>query len=174
MTAVLWVLAVPTIAFGTHRTGVARPTGSTAHDLTPTLTTSVLGTGARPRRRPRHLRRLAAHRRARRPRPRSAPVAAHPDAEPALVEAEAIATHTPGVRRHRGRPRPGRPGPAAARPAAPASRLRSRMVIAAPRARPPLRLTPPLLSSVIALSTLTATARSRCEHRSALTTKAEK
>ncbi|NED62048.1 NADH-quinone oxidoreductase subunit L, partial [Streptomyces sp. SID10244] len=44
MTAVLWVLAVPSLALGGLAFRVL-PDWFDGHDLTPTLTTSVLGTG---------------------------------------------------------------------------------------------------------------------------------
>ncbi|GGX65999.1 hypothetical protein GCM10010510_07630 [Streptomyces anandii JCM 4720] len=93
MNAVLWVLAVPSLAFG----GLAfrlLPDWFDGRDLAPALTTSVLGTGlalaggivcygAW-----RHTSALAA-------RVPLGAVAAHPEADAALVEAEAIATHKP-------------------------------------------------------------------------------
>ncbi|MDG4860543.1 NADH-quinone oxidoreductase subunit L [Streptomyces sp. T-3] len=92
MNAVLWVLAVPSLVFGL---AVGRlPDWFDGHSLTPTLTTSVLGTGVAlvgglvTYGAWRHTSALAA----------GAPlgaVAAHPDAEPARSEEEAIATHTP-------------------------------------------------------------------------------
>ncbi|WP_333771317.1 NADH-quinone oxidoreductase subunit 5 family protein [Streptomyces sp. IBSBF 2435] len=92
MTSVLWVLAVPTLAFGglTYR---ELPDWFGGAPLGPTLLTSVLGTG------------LAlvgvlitygawsASTATRKNVPVGAVVTADPDAEPALVEAEAIATH---------------------------------------------------------------------------------
>ncbi len=92
MTVVLWVLAVPSLAFGLAYGRL--PDWFDGRDLTPVLTTSVLGTGARPGGRDRHLRRLAAHHRVGSRVPMGA-VVAHPDAEPARVEAEAIASHAP-------------------------------------------------------------------------------
>ncbi|MEU9447232.1 NADH-quinone oxidoreductase subunit L [Streptomyces sp. NPDC048277] len=91
MTVVLWVLAVPSLAFG----GLAYrslPDWFDGRALTPTLTTSVLGTGlalvgglvtygAWQR-----TRALAA-------RVPMGAVVTHPEAEPGLVEAEAIAAH---------------------------------------------------------------------------------
>ncbi|MEU9151611.1 NADH-quinone oxidoreductase subunit L [Streptomyces sp. NPDC048417] len=93
MTVVLWVLAVPSLAFG----GLAYrslPGWFDGRDLTPTLTTSVLGTGlalvgglvtcgAWQR-----TRALAA-------RAPIGAVAAHPEGDAGLVEAEAIAAHEP-------------------------------------------------------------------------------
>jgi NADH-quinone oxidoreductase subunit L len=92
MTVVLWVLAVPSLAFGLAYGPL--PDWFDGRDLTPVLTTSVLGTG------------LALvggivtygawrHTTALAPRVPMGAVAAHPDAEPALVEAEAIARHAP-------------------------------------------------------------------------------
>lgn len=92
MTAVLWVLAVPSLAFGLT-VGVL-PDWFDGHSLTPTLTTSVLGTGfalvgglvtygAW-----RHTTALATR------HPMGA-VAADAGADGGVVEAEAIATHTP-------------------------------------------------------------------------------
>ncbi|MFF7357685.1 MULTISPECIES: NADH-quinone oxidoreductase subunit L [Streptomyces] len=93
MTVVLWVLAVPSLAFG----GLAYrslPGWFDGRDLTPTLLTSILGTGfalvgglltygAWQR-----TAQLAA-------RVPLGAVAAHPEGDAALVEAEAIATHEP-------------------------------------------------------------------------------
>ncbi|MEZ3177357.1 NADH-quinone oxidoreductase subunit L [Streptomyces pimonensis] len=94
MTVVLWVLAVPSLALG----GLAfraLPHWFDGHDLTPTLTTSVLGTGAA-------LaggiityatwRHTTAHAAARVP---LGTVAAHPGGDAGLVETEAVATHEP-------------------------------------------------------------------------------
>ncbi|ALC21538.1 NADH-quinone oxidoreductase subunit L [Streptomyces pristinaespiralis] len=92
MTTVLWVLAVPSLAFGL--TAGRLPRWFDGHALTPTLTTAVLGTGVAlvgglvTYGAWRHSTALAA-------RPPIGAVAAHPDAEPAVSEAEAIATHTP-------------------------------------------------------------------------------
>ncbi|MGW7525245.1 NADH-quinone oxidoreductase subunit 5 family protein [Streptomyces sp. NPDC054783] len=93
MTAVLWVLAVPSLAFGglAYR---ALPGWFDGRDLTPTLLTSILGTGlalvgglltygAWQR-----TTQLAA-------RVPLGAVAAHPEQDAGLVEAEAIATHAP-------------------------------------------------------------------------------
>ncbi|MFC9029620.1 NADH-quinone oxidoreductase subunit 5 family protein [Streptomyces arboris] len=91
MTSVLWVLAVPTIAFGL--TAGVIGDWFDGHALTPSLTTAVLSTGVglvgglvtygvwR------HTTALAA-------RTPIGAVAAHPGAEPALVEAEAMTSHT--------------------------------------------------------------------------------
>ncbi|MFE1860583.1 NADH-quinone oxidoreductase subunit 5 family protein [Streptomyces anandii] len=93
MNAVLWVLAVPSLAFG----GLAfrlLPDWFDGRDLAPALTTSVLGTGLA----------LAGglvcygawrHTSALTARVPLGAVAAHPEADAALVEAEAIATHKP-------------------------------------------------------------------------------
>ncbi|MFF4402100.1 NADH-quinone oxidoreductase subunit L [Streptomyces sp. NPDC001480] len=93
MTVVLWVLAVPSLAFGgfAYR---ALPDWFDGRDLTPTLITSILGTGlalvggivtygAWQR-----TTALAA-------RVPLGAVAAHPEGDAALVEAEAIASHAP-------------------------------------------------------------------------------
>ncbi|MFJ4472001.1 NADH-quinone oxidoreductase subunit L [Streptomyces sp. NPDC089424] len=93
MTVVLWVLAAPSLALG----GLAYqslPGWFDGGELTPTLTTSVLGTG------------LALigglvtyaawrHTSARTARVPIGAVAAHPEGDAGLVEAEAIATHGP-------------------------------------------------------------------------------
>ncbi|MFI5565914.1 NADH-quinone oxidoreductase subunit L [Streptomyces sp. NPDC051740] len=94
MTTVLWVLAVPSLAFGGFAYRVL-PDWFDGHDLTPTLTTSVLGTGVA-------LvggiityatwRHTTAHTAARVP---LGAVAAHPEGDAGLVEAEAIASHEP-------------------------------------------------------------------------------
>ncbi|MFE5080585.1 NADH-quinone oxidoreductase subunit 5 family protein [Streptomyces mirabilis] len=92
MTVVLWVLAVPSLAFGLAYGPL--PDWFDGRDLTPVLTTSVLGTG------------LALvggivtygawrHTTALAPRVPMGAVVAHPDAEPARVEAEAISSHAP-------------------------------------------------------------------------------
>ncbi|MFF4506361.1 NADH-quinone oxidoreductase subunit L [Streptomyces sp. NPDC001401] len=105
MTVVLWVLAVPSLALG----GLAYrslPDWFDGRDLTPTLTTSVLGTGLAlvggivTYAAWRHTTALAS----RVPLPLSASlerghphgaVAAHPEGDAGLVEAEAIAGHSP-------------------------------------------------------------------------------
>lgn len=92
MTVVLWVLAVPSLAFGLAYGPL--PDWFDGRDLTPVLTTSVLGTG------------LALvggivtygawrHTTALAPRIPLGAVAAHPDADAGVVEAEAIASHAP-------------------------------------------------------------------------------
>ncbi|MEU1128489.1 NADH-quinone oxidoreductase subunit L [Streptomyces sp. NPDC005900] len=92
MTAVLWVLAVPSLAFGTA-VGVL-PDWFDGHSLSPTLTTSVLGTGLA----------LAGalvmygawrHTTARAARVPLGAVAASPEGDGGQVEAEAIASHAP-------------------------------------------------------------------------------
>ncbi|MFF9283548.1 NADH-quinone oxidoreductase subunit 5 family protein [Streptomyces griseosporeus] len=93
MTVVLWVLAVPSLALGglTYR---LLPEWFDGRDLTPTLTTSVLGTGLAligglvTYAAWRHTTALAA-------RVPLGAVAAHPEGDAGLVEAEAIASHTP-------------------------------------------------------------------------------
>ncbi|WP_145499619.1 NADH-quinone oxidoreductase subunit L [Streptomyces sp. CFMR 7] len=91
MTAVLWLLAVPTIAFGLT-SGVIGDWFD-GHALTPSLTTAVLATGVTlvgglvTYGAWRHTTALAA-------RTPIGAVAAHPGAEPALVEAEAMTSHT--------------------------------------------------------------------------------
>ncbi|MCD9876182.1 NADH-quinone oxidoreductase subunit 5 family protein [Streptomyces guryensis] len=93
MTVVLWVLAVPSLALG----GLAYrslPEWFDGRDLTPTLTTSVLGTGVAlvggiaTYAAWRHTTALASH------VPLGA-VAAHPEGDAGRVEAEAIASHAP-------------------------------------------------------------------------------
>ncbi|WP_329546016.1 NADH-quinone oxidoreductase subunit L [Streptomyces sp. NBC_01356] len=92
MTVVLWVLAVPSLAFGLAYGPL--PEWFDGRDLTPVLTTSVLGTG------------LALvgvivtygawkHTSAMAAQVPVGAVAAHPDADAGLVEAEAIASHAP-------------------------------------------------------------------------------
>ncbi|MEU6662304.1 NADH-quinone oxidoreductase subunit L [Streptomyces sp. NPDC046821] len=90
MNAVLWVLAIPSLAFGL--TAGVLPGWFDGRSLTPTLTTSVLGTGVAlvgglvTYAAWRHTTALAA-------RVPLGAVAAHPDADGGLVEAEVIATH---------------------------------------------------------------------------------
>ncbi|MFF3660596.1 NADH-quinone oxidoreductase subunit 5 family protein [Streptomyces olivochromogenes] len=92
MTVVLWVLAIPSLAFGLAYGPL--PDWFDGRDLTPVLTTSVLGTG------------LALvggivtygawrHTTALAPRIPLGAVVAHPDADAGVVEAEAIASHAP-------------------------------------------------------------------------------
>ncbi|WP_405535749.1 NADH-quinone oxidoreductase subunit L [Streptomyces sp. NBC_00075] len=108
MTAVLWVLAIPSLALGGFAYG-RLPDWFDGHDLTPTLTTSVLGTGVAlvggivTYGAWRHTTALAA-------RVPLGAVAAHPDADGGLVEAEAIATHTPAYGDMAGAPDPADPG----------------------------------------------------------------
>ncbi|MYW31575.1 NADH-quinone oxidoreductase subunit L [Streptomyces sp. SID2119] len=91
MTSVLWVLAVPTIAFGL--TAGVIGDWFDGHALTPSLITAVLSTGVGlvgglvTYGAWRHTTALAA-------RTPIGAVAAHPGAEPALVEAEAMTSHT--------------------------------------------------------------------------------
>ncbi|WP_254811930.1 NADH-quinone oxidoreductase subunit 5 family protein [Streptomyces cavourensis] len=91
MTAVLWTLAVPTIAFGL--TAGVIGDWFDGHALTPSLTTAVLATGVTlvgglvTYGAWRHTTALAT-------RTPIGAVAAHPGAEPALVEAEAMTSHT--------------------------------------------------------------------------------
>ncbi|WP_406172688.1 NADH-quinone oxidoreductase subunit L [Streptomyces sp. NBC_00996] len=104
MTVVLWVLAVPSLAFGLAYGPL--PDWFDGRDLTPVLTTSVLGTGLAlvgglvTYGAWRHTSAMAACV----PPPLSAPlergyphgaVVAHPDADAGTVEAEAIAMHAP-------------------------------------------------------------------------------
>ncbi|RII22230.1 NADH-quinone oxidoreductase subunit L [Streptomyces sp. YIM 130001] len=92
MNAVLWVLAVPTVAFGLAVSVL--PDWFDGHALTPTVTTSVLGTGVAlvgglvTYGAWRHTTAIAA-------RVPLGAVAAHPGEGPAVSESEAIATHTP-------------------------------------------------------------------------------
>ncbi|MFJ4423535.1 NADH-quinone oxidoreductase subunit 5 family protein [Streptomyces bobili] len=108
MTVVLWVLAVPSLALG----GLAYrslPDWFDGRDLAPTLTTSVLGTGLAlvgglvMYSAWRHTTALAA-------RVPIGAVAAHPEGDAALVEAEAIATHTPAYGDLASAPDPADPG----------------------------------------------------------------
>ncbi|MFR9795458.1 NADH-quinone oxidoreductase subunit L [Streptomyces sp. MS06] len=93
MTVVLWVLAVPSLALGglTYR---LLPDWFDGRDLTPALTTSVLGTGLAlvggivTYAAWRHTTAFAA-------RVPLGAVAAHPEGDAGLVEAEAIASHAP-------------------------------------------------------------------------------
>ncbi|MFI7317802.1 NADH-quinone oxidoreductase subunit L [Streptomyces venezuelae] len=107
MTAVLWVLAVPSLAFGLA-VG-ALPDWFDGHSLAPTLTTSVLGTGIAlvgalvTYGAWRHTTALAA-------RVPMGAVAATPDGDGAQVEAEAIATHTPAYGDVASAPDPSDPG----------------------------------------------------------------
>ncbi|WP_282689372.1 MULTISPECIES: NADH-quinone oxidoreductase subunit L [unclassified Streptomyces] len=91
MTSVLWILTVPTIGFGL--TAGMLGDWFDGHGLTPSLTTAVLSTGVTlvgglvTYGAWRHTTALAA-------RTPIGAVAAHPGAEPALVEAEAMTSHT--------------------------------------------------------------------------------
>ncbi|MEU8650911.1 NADH-quinone oxidoreductase subunit L [Streptomyces sp. NPDC048737] len=108
MTMVLWVLAIPSLALG----GFAYhslPDWFDGRDLAPTLMTSVLGTGLAlvgglaVYSAWRHTTALAAR------FPLGA-VAAHPEGDAGLVEAEAIATHTPAYGDVASAPDPADPG----------------------------------------------------------------
>ncbi|WP_405715755.1 MULTISPECIES: NADH-quinone oxidoreductase subunit L [unclassified Streptomyces] len=107
MTAVLWVLAVPTIAFGL--TVGAITDWFDGHALTPTVTTAVLSTGVGlvgglvTYGAWRHTSALAA-------RTPVGTVVAHPDAEPALVEAQAMTAHTAAYGADGDAPDPADPG----------------------------------------------------------------
>ncbi|MFE7167160.1 NADH-quinone oxidoreductase subunit L [Streptomyces sp. NPDC057616] len=108
MTVVLWVLAVPSLAFGgfAYR---SLPDWFDGRDLAPTLTTSVLGTGVAlvggivTYAAWRHSTALAA-------RVPLGAVAAHPEGDAGLVEAEAIATHAPAYGDVASAPDPADPG----------------------------------------------------------------
>ncbi|MFF9062532.1 NADH-quinone oxidoreductase subunit L [Streptomyces sp. NPDC014882] len=108
MTVVLWVLAVPSLALGgfAYR---SLPDWFDGRDLAPTLTTSVLGTGLAlvgglaVYSAWRHTTALAAR------FPLGA-VAAHPEGDAGLVEAEAIATHAPAYGNLASAPDPADPG----------------------------------------------------------------
>ncbi|WP_326704092.1 NADH-quinone oxidoreductase subunit L [Streptomyces cyaneofuscatus] len=107
MTSVLWVLAVPTIAFGL--TAGVIGDWFDGHALTPSLTTAVLSTGVGlvgglvTYGAWRHTTALAA-------RTPIGAVAAHPGAEPALVEAEAMTSHTAAYGTIADAPDPADPG----------------------------------------------------------------
>ncbi|MGC5565694.1 NADH-quinone oxidoreductase subunit L [Streptomyces sp. FR-108] len=107
MNAVLWLLALPSLAFGLA-TGLL-PDWFDGRSLTPTLTTAVLGTGVA----------LVGgivtygawrHTTAMAGRVPLGAVAAHPDADGGLVEAEAIASHTPAYGDVASAPDPADPG----------------------------------------------------------------
>ncbi|MGK5691569.1 NADH-quinone oxidoreductase subunit 5 family protein [Streptomyces sp. URMC 128] len=93
MTVVLWVLAAPSLALGGFAFRLL-PDWFDGHDLSPTLTTSVLGTGVAlvggivTYGAWRHTTALTA-------RVPLGAVAAHPEGDAAQVEAESIATHEP-------------------------------------------------------------------------------
>ncbi len=107
MTAVLWVLAIPSLAFGLS-VGVL-PDWFDGGSLTPTLTTSVLGTGLAligalvTYGAWRHTTALAA-------RVPMGAVAASPGGDGGAVEAEAIATHRPAYGDVASAPDPADPG----------------------------------------------------------------
>lgn len=107
MNAVLWVLAVPSLAFGLAY-GVL-PDWFDGRDLTPTLQTAVLGTGLAlvgvvvTYGAWRHTSALAS-------RTPLGAVAAHPEGDAAEVEAEAIASHTPAYGDVASAPDPADPG----------------------------------------------------------------
>ncbi|MEV8284240.1 NADH-quinone oxidoreductase subunit 5 family protein [Streptomyces niveus] len=107
MNTVLWVLAVPSLAFGLI-VGLIAP-WLDADSLAPTVTTSVLGTGVA----------LVGglvtygawtHTTALAARTPMGAVAAHPDAEPALSEVEAMTSHTPAYGNIASAPDPADPG----------------------------------------------------------------
>jgi NADH-quinone oxidoreductase subunit L len=107
MNSVLWLLALPSLAFGLA-TGLL-PDWFDGRSLTPTLTTAVLGTGVA----------LVGgivtygawrHTTAMAGRVPLGAVAAHPDADGGLVEAEAIASHTPAYGDVASAPDPADPG----------------------------------------------------------------
>ncbi|CAM5313921.1 NADH-quinone oxidoreductase subunit L OS=Streptomyces tendae OX=1932 GN=GUR47_17595 PE=4 SV=1 [Streptomyces tendae] len=108
MNAVLWVLAVPSLALG-GLTFRLLPDWFDGDDLTPTLTTSVLGTGVAlvggivTYAAWRHTTALA-------DRTPLGAVAAHPEGDAALVEAEAIASHRPAYGDLASAPDPSDPG----------------------------------------------------------------
>ncbi|MFJ6510810.1 NADH-quinone oxidoreductase subunit L [Streptomyces sp. NPDC091406] len=107
MTSVLWILAVPSIGFGL--TVGMLGDWFDGHALTPSLTTAVLSTGVTlvgglvTYGAWRHTTALAA-------RTPIGAVAAHPDAEPALVEAEAMTSHTAAYGTIADAPDPADPG----------------------------------------------------------------
>ncbi|QBJ91818.1 NADH-quinone oxidoreductase subunit L [Streptomyces seoulensis] len=108
MTVVLWVLAVPSLAFGAlaYRT---LPGWFDGESLAPTLFTSLLGTGLAV---VGGLLAYGAWQRAaaRAPRVPLGAVAAHPEGDAGLVEAEAIAAHEPAYGDIAGAPDPADPG----------------------------------------------------------------
>lgn len=110
MNAVLWVLAIPSLAFGLV-TGVL-PDWLDGRSLTPTLTTSVLGTGVAlvgglvTYAAWRHTTAMAAARQA----PIGAVAIDTEQGDGGLVEAEAIATHTPAYGDIAAAPDPADPG----------------------------------------------------------------
>ncbi|WP_267714223.1 NADH-quinone oxidoreductase subunit L [Streptomyces sp. CoH17] len=108
MNAVLWVLAVPSLALG-GLTFRLLPDWFDDNDLTPALTTSVLGTGVAlvggivTYAAWRHTTALA-------DRTPLGAVAAHPEGDAALVEAEVIASHRPAYGNLASAPDPSDPG----------------------------------------------------------------
>jgi NADH-quinone oxidoreductase subunit L len=108
MNAVLWVLAVPSLALG-GLTFRLLPDWFDDNDLTPALTTSVLGTGVAlvggivTYAAWRHTTALA-------DRTPLGAVAAHPEGDAALVEAEVIASHRPAYGDLASAPDPSDPG----------------------------------------------------------------
>ncbi|MFJ4818738.1 NADH-quinone oxidoreductase subunit L [Streptomyces sp. NPDC088801] len=108
MTVVLWVLAVPSLAFGGFAFRLL-PDWFDGRDLSPTLTTSVLGTGVAlvggivTYAAWRHTTALTA-------RVPLGAVAAHPEGDAARVEAEAIASHEPAYGDIAHAPDPADPG----------------------------------------------------------------
>ncbi|MEU3859006.1 NADH-quinone oxidoreductase subunit L [Streptomyces sp. NPDC028722] len=108
MTVVLWVLAIPSLAFGglAYR---ALPDWFDGRDLTPTLLTSILGTGLAVAG---GLLTYGAWQRtaALAARTPMGAVAAHPGGDAGLVEAEAIATHEPAYGDIAHAPDPADPG----------------------------------------------------------------
>jgi NADH-quinone oxidoreductase subunit L len=107
MTTVLWVLAIPSLGFGLSATYL--DDWFDGHALTPTATTAVLGTGIA----------LAGaavtfavwqRTRALAARTPLGAVAAHPEGDAGLVEAEAIASHTPAYGDIAAAPDPADPG----------------------------------------------------------------
>ncbi|MET7703176.1 NADH-quinone oxidoreductase subunit L [Streptomyces sp. NPDC005485] len=107
MTVTLWVLAVPSLAVGLAYGPL--PDWFDGRDLTPVLTTSVLGTGLAlvgglvTYGAWRHTTAMAA-------RVPLGAVAAHPEGDPGLVEAEAIASHAPAYGNVASAPDPADPG----------------------------------------------------------------
>ncbi|WKX19381.1 MULTISPECIES: NADH-quinone oxidoreductase subunit L [unclassified Streptomyces] len=108
MNAVLWALAIPSLALG-GLTFRLLPDWFDDHALTPTLTTSVLGTGVAlvggivTYAAWRHTTALAA-------RTPLGAVAAHPEGDAGLVEAEAVASHRPAYGDVASAPDPSDPG----------------------------------------------------------------
>ncbi|MFJ7176842.1 NADH-quinone oxidoreductase subunit L [Streptomyces massasporeus] len=108
MTVVLWVLAIPSLALGGFAFRLL-PDWFDGRELSPTLTTSVLGTGVAlvggivTYAAWRHTTALTA-------RVPLGAVAAHPEADAAQVEAEAIATHEPAYGDIAHAPDPADPG----------------------------------------------------------------